>query len=368
MLGNFKNLNILYVEDEPLTQQNLSKILKSISNDVLIANDGETGLELLKKNQHKIDLVITDINLPKLNGLEMVEQIKKVANPQIIVITAFSDKDTFLKAINSGVDKYLLKPIDFKQLFLRIKECSEIVELKRKIKKQNEMLLNQSRQAAMGEMISMIAHQWRQPITNIGILVSNILIEMDLGICSEEKIEQSLKKVNEQVQYLSSTISDFKDFFKPNKPKEEVSIEAILIDALKIVENSFENRNIKIEKNYNSNVSFKTYKNKLIQVMLVLLKNAQDILIENSSENPKVIISIFEKNSKVYISVEDNGGGVKEELLNKIFEPYFSTKDEKNGTGLGLYMSKMIVEKHLGGKIYVKNTNLGAKFTIEIPI
>ena len=368
MKEEFKDLNILYVEDDLIVKERLTKTLEKIANRVFVSDNGQDGLEIFKENRDIIDLVITDIGVPILDGLEMAEQIKKIANPQIIVITAFSDKDTFMQAINSGVDKYILKPIDIKQLFLKIKESNEIIKLKKRIKNQNQMLLTQSRQAAMGEMISMIAHQWRQPISNIAMIVSNILVEMDLDICDQNKIAKNLKKVNEQIQYLSSTISDFKDFFKPNRPKEDVVIDDILRDTLKIVENSIKYRNIEIGKNFNTHISFKTYKNKLIQVLLVLLKNAQDVLIDNMIKNPKITISTFEDNSKIIIIVDDNGTGVEDENISKIFEPYFSTKDEKNGTGLGLYMSKIIVEKHLSGEIFVENTEFGAKFIIEIPL
>jgi signal transduction histidine kinase len=248
-------------------------------------------------------------------------------------------------------------------------DCNSIVELKKRVRKQNQMLLSQSRQAAMGEMISMIAHQWRQPISTVSMLVSNILLEIELGDLSEDRAKNSLNQINEQIQYLSSTISDFKNFFKPNQSKAQVKLSEIMSDTLKIIRKSIENSNIVIEESYLNDFEFKTYKNQVVQVLLVILKNAQDVLLDNSIEKPRIFITSGSlENNKIYISIEDNAGGIKLENPDVIFEPYFSTKNEKNGTGLGLYMCKMIVERHLNGEIFVENIENGAKFVIEIPL
>lgn len=368
-LNILKDLNILYVEDNNDVSEKLSRILKRSVANLVHAQTAEQGLNIFENGKNYFDIVITDINLPKMNGLDMVKEIKKLANPQIIVITAYSDKNVFIDAINSGVDKYILKPINLQHLHKALIDCNKIVDLKKKVRKQNQMLLSQSRQAAMGEMISMIAHQWRQPISTVSMLVSNILLEVELGDLDEGNLVENLTKINEQLQYLSSTISDFKNFFKPNQSKTPAKLSEILNDTLKIIRTSIENNNINLIEDYKVDISFKTYKNQFVQVLLVIIKNAQDALLDNQIKNPEIIIKngvIDEKT--LYLSIEDNAGGIKLDNLDVVFEPYFSTKNEKNGTGLGLYMCKMIVERHLDGKIYVENSNLGAKFTIEIPI
>jgi signal transduction histidine kinase len=368
-LDILKDLNVLYVEDNNDISEKLSKILKRIVANLLHAKTAEQGLHMFENGKDYFDIVITDINLPKMNGLDMIKEIKKMANPQVIIITAYSDKNVFIDAINSGVDKYILKPINLKQLYKALMDCNSIVELKKRVRKQNQMLLSQSRQAAMGEMISMIAHQWRQPISTVSMLVSNILLEIELGDLSEDRAKNSLNQINEQIQYLSSTISDFKNFFKPNQSKAQVKLSEIMSDTLKIIRKSIENSNIVIEESYLNDFEFKTYKNQVVQVLLVILKNAQDVLLDNSIEKPRIFITSGSlENNKIYISIEDNAGGIKLENPDVIFEPYFSTKNEKNGTGLGLYMCKMIVERHLNGEIFVENIENGAKFVIEIPL
>jgi len=361
-----KDLTILYVEDDEKISSKLGKILQRSVKRVVSSLTAEEALEIFEKEKSNFDIVITDINLPKMSGLEMAKKMKKMANPQIIVITAYSDKDVFIEAINSGVDKYILKPISIDKLYKTIIDCNKIVDLKKRVRKQNQMLLGQSRQAAMGEMISMIAHQWRQPISNVAMLVSNILLEMDLGELNEDNVKKNLNKINEQVQYLSSTITDFKNFFKPNKQKEMVYLSEIFQDTMKIIKTSIENSNISIKEEHNDDIEIQTYKNQIIQVLLVILKNAQDVLLENSIEKPEIKIKSTKIKNSIFVSIEDNAGGIKLENTDVIFEPYFSTKNEKNGTGLGLYMCKMIIEKHLKGKIWADNTEVGARFNIEL--
>jgi C4-dicarboxylate-specific signal transduction histidine kinase len=159
------------------------------------------------------------------------------------------------------------------------------------------------------------------------------------------------------------TIDDFRDFFKSNKSKNETTFYKIVTDVLNIVETSVKNNNIQIVKNLREISTFSTYENELKQVLLNLIKNAEDVLLENSSViNPTIKI----ESSKNTLSVSDNGGGISEDIIDKIFDPYFSTKDKKDGTGLGLYMSKIIVEDHCGGYLKVQNSKDGAKFTIVL--
>ncbi len=226
----------------------------------------------------------------------------------------------------------------------------------------DQQMIEQSRLAQMGEMLSMIAHQWRQPLSAISAIGVSLELKAKLNKLDNDLAIQQANNIYKYSQHLSLTINDFRDFFKPVKDKQDISLDEAIGSALNIIETSIVNRNISIVKKLNSKKYFKIYSNELKQVILNLLKNAEDILIEKNIEDP-VITIVTTDNS---LSIKDNGGGVPEDIIDKIFDPYFSTKTEKNGTGLGLYMSKVIIEEHCGGKLSVVNDEYGAVFTIEL--
>ncbi len=233
-----------------------------------------------------------------------------------------------------------------------------------KNRQKDKHILHQSRLAQMGEMISMIAHQWRQPLASIGSLGASLEIKAGLGKLDNDIAIEHARNISKYSQYLSSTIDDFRDFFKPIKSKKEVSLNEVVDSALNIIGRSIENKNITIVKELNSNKRFETYSNELKQVVLNLLKNAEDILIERAISDP-VITIITEDNS---LSIKDNGGGIDEDIIDRLFDPYFSTKMEKDGTGLGLYMSKTIIEEHCDGRLTVVNDGECALFKIEMGV
>ncbi len=240
------------------------------------------------------------------------------------------------------------------------------LEMKKNEDKEQHML-QQSRLAQMGEMISMIAHQWRQPLASISSTVSALELKVMMDQYEEKYFTKQLENISKYSQYLSSTIDDFRNFFKFNDTKVDTTLEEIVLDALNIIEISIENKGIKIEKEYKSNMPILTYRNEIQQVVLNLLKNAEDILIDNNVENPTIhILTIFNDQSDI-IEIKDNAGGVPVEIINNIFDPYFTTKEKKDGTGLGLYMSKKIIENRCKGTLSVVNEIDGAKFIIMLP-
>jgi PAS domain S-box-containing protein len=237
------------------------------------------------------------------------------------------------------------------------------------LKSQQNLLVEQSKSAAMGEMISMIAHQWRQPLQAVSILIQKLpLIKMVDGNVSDEVLENVISQVGTQVDYMSKTIDDFRDYFKPNKKKEEIYIKDVVKKCLDFLEYLFKLNSIKINYQNTSTTSLKIYLNELMQVFVNLIKNSCDAFVENCIEDRIININSYETEDYLFIEFEDNAGGIKDDVITKIFDPYFSTKSNKNGTGLGLYMSKTIIEEHSGGKLDVYNTNLGAKFVIKLPL
>ncbi|MCF6310468.1 MAG: ATP-binding protein [Sulfurimonas sp.] len=244
-------------------------------------------------------------------------------------------------------------------------KVKEEVEKNREKEKQ---MMHQSRLAQMGEMISMIAHQWRQPLGAIGSISSTIEIKAALDSLDKDNTIYYARKISNLTQHLSHTIDDFRNFFKQDKEKTYFTSEALLESIAVIIGSSLKSHNINLIQDLNCNCNFKTYTNELKQVVLNLVKNAEDALIDNKVENPYIKIYTFLDAQTYALEVSDNAGGIAEQNINKIFDPYFSTKTEKNGTGLGLYMSKTIIHDHCGGTLGVYNDQNGAVFKITIPL
>lgn len=243
----------------------------------------------------------------------------------------------------------------------------EQVELEvEKNRKKDQTLLQQSRLAQMGEMISMIAHQWRQPLSAISATSATLELKAKIGQLDNDEIVKKAHDISNFSQHLSHTIDDFRNFFKPNKEKKYTTYDDLIASVLNIIEVSILNQNIQLVQELHCHKSFLTYSNELRQVILNLIKNAEDILIEKSIQEPFIKIETFEENGDYILEISDNGGGIPPEISEKVFDPYFSTKTEKNGTGLGLYMSKIIIEEHCAGKLSIYNNKYGAVFKITL--
>ncbi|HFU74426.1 MAG TPA: HAMP domain-containing histidine kinase, partial [Helicobacteraceae bacterium] len=242
-----------------------------------------------------------------------------------------------------------------------------IEEESKKNAEKTRLLYHQSRHAQMGEMLGMIAHQWRQPLTSISASTTAIEVDMLMDNWDKSLFKEHINRIAMLSQHLSSTIDDFRSFFKENKVYEAVSVGVIIESSLQIIEASMKSKSITIHREESSSSEVPIIRNEMRQVLLNLLKNAEDALLEVGVKEPAVWIKSFEDDEAVYISVEDNAGGIRPEVIEKVFEPYFTTKVSLNGTGLGLYMSKMIIQDHLGAEISVVNSSRGALFTIRIP-
>jgi signal transduction histidine kinase len=245
-------------------------------------------------------------------------------------------------------------------------------KLKKEIKEKEEALdrikkLRDSKLNHMSEILNMISHQWKQPLNNISLLLqllSKKYKKNQLDAKTFEYFEQNTKK---QIDFMLQTISDFKELFKTEETQTEFNLANEINNLVKDLKPLFEKENIKINITAtNNNLLFYGYPNMLKQIILNILNNAKDALLENSIKNPEIKINLKKHNNKIIISIEDNAGGIPIDIIDKIFEPYFSTKKNKNGTGLGLYMAKIIVEEQMNGNIDVKNTKNGAIFEITL--
>jgi len=280
------------------------------------------------------------------------------------------DQKEEIKVLNASLEEKIVlrtKELEEKTIELETLNRSLDERVKQesaKLHKNEQLLIQQSRQAAMGEMIGNIAHQWRQPLNAIGLIIQNIQLSYYMDDLNDEFMEESTSKGNALVQSMSKTIDDFRDFFKPNKEKETFKIEEIINQSIELVSAAYTNNFIEIETHLDNKLELHGYPREFSQVILNLMSNAKDALIESEIKDKKVIISLFEKEDALTIMIEDNAGGIPKGVIEKIFEPYFTTKKEGEGTGIGLYMSKTIVEDNMAGKLLVSNAKEGAKFSI----
>ena len=241
---------------------------------------------------------------------------------------------------------------------------------------EKEAILNQqAKMAAMGEMIENIAHQWRQPLSVISTISSSLKIKKEMNILDDKEFYEALQSINRTSQHLSNTIDDFRNFFSPNKEMNKFYVSQLIKKSKDLIKSRFDKFNIKVIENIDD-IEILSYQNELFQVILNLFSNSIDVLSSNEIENKIIYIKIYHDENNLYIEFLDNGGGIKDEFINRVFEPYFTTKHKSQGTGIGLYMSLQIVTKHLNGEISVKNDTFienniayfGAKFTILLPI
>ncbi|RXK13436.1 hypothetical protein CP965_06440 [Halarcobacter mediterraneus] len=237
-----------------------------------------------------------------------------------------------------------------------------------KIIQKDKQLLEQMKLAQMGEMIGNIAHQWRQPLSTISTAASGLKMKHEFNMIEENDIPEYTDTIVNNAKYLSETIDTFRDFIKEDNEEKEIILQEKIDETIKIVKASLENHHIKLINNidYSKPLKVKTIAEELAQVLINVINNAKDVLVEREIENASITLNLFEDKNNFSISIEDNAGGIEKEILPKIFDPYFTTKHQFHGTGLGLYMSKNIVEKHLNGYLEVSNTKNGAKFTINI--
>lgn len=370
-----KKSTLLYVEDEEEIREFLKKRLERKVKKLYVAKDGEEGLKSFCEN--KPDFVLTDVTMPNLNGIDMAIKIREL-DPKIpiIIMSAHSDTNYLLKAIELGVDYYLLKPIDKVKLYKALENSIKANFLEKELKENKKQILHQSRFALLGEMTSMIAHQWRQPLNTISISLAKFQLNLEANKYDLENqevrekfpsfVQNNLGKIEDYIQDLSGTIDSFAKIYKPSEQVEECNISESISHALRAFKNTLSHSEILIYEDLQSNSNSNIYKNEFIQICLNLLNNTYEHFLEREIENPKINIQTKDDKEFIEISICDNAGGVEPEIIEKIFDPYFSTKYTKNGNGLGLYMSKLIIEEHLEGKLDVENENGGAKFSIRL--
>jgi len=237
-----------------------------------------------------------------------------------------------------------------------------------KNREHQELLFQQSKMASMGEMIGNIAHQWRQPLNALSALNVGLAMRYKAGKLTNNDVAVFKEKSNHIIQKMSDTINDFRNFFYPEKSVERFRVDRAIDDAINFIKDSYRINNIKIVNYTSCELDIENHKNELIQVLLNIFNNSKDAIKEFNSQNGVVIIDVIILENSLKITIQDNGGGIDQEIIDRVFEPYFTTKFKDEGTGIGLYMSKMIIEESMGGKLKLENRDSGVLTTIKLAI
>ena len=381
------NYTILIADIEEFSHSNTKLILKDYRHkDKSLKFISTFGLDetkiFLKKNNNDIDVIIFDLNLVDLNykdGLNFINFVRKELKNEIIRFIIRSGK--FKKIEGRLISNYKIYEdfeYDFKdttELTLpRYKACVTTAlrsyEDLMIISNQKRMLIEQSKSVLMGDMIDSIAHQWSNPLSIIGLIGLSIKHNMDGYAINKEENKDLAKKLMSQVRHLKETLNEFRGFFRNDKKQEEFLIKDIIDNALMLSQDDLMKYKITIQIIGDLNIKSLGYPNELKHVILNIINNSKDAFVTKSEDkninNRRVYIEIHKDNNIPTISIFDNAGGIPEHILPNIFNPNFTTK--KNGSGVGLYLSKMIVEDSMSGKIFAQNIGNGAKFQIELPL
>ena len=383
---------ILCVDDEPLNLSLLEAMLSPRGYDVVSAVNGPEALE--KIAAERIDICLLDVMMPGMDGFEVCRRIKSDdlhRNIPVVMVTSYADMENRIRGIEAGAEDFISKPFDSAEVLARIKMLlhvkslndrlqsayHNIAELNRTLeerivqavddlRRKDQMLILQDRLAVMGEMINNIAHQWRQPLNTLGLIIQQLPLFYKSGEISEEMLKDYVGNSMELIQHMSQTIEDFRNFFRSDKDKVPFSVNQVIARTLSLIEKSFKDQKIGITLQPEVDPMANGYPNEYAQVLLNILMNARDELVAHNVDDALISIHAFAEGGRSVVTITDNAGGIADEIIDRLFDPYFTTKGPDKGAGIGLFMSKTIIEKNMGGRLTVRNTGSGAEFRIEV--
>ena len=376
-----QNFNLLLVDDEINALKMVESILTNLFKSVTIAINGQDALE--KYNKDNYDLVITDLNMPIMNGFGLIDEIRKINITQrIIILSANSDMLSLIDAIKYGVDGYIFKPIEMKQMFSSVTKAVDLLIIEKenndyrhkleekveleilKRQEKEKMLLQQARLASMGEMMDAVAHQWKQPISTIGMQVEMLEYDFEDDLIDEDYIQKFIKKINFQIKHMTNTLGEFRSFFRPSKDTHDFDIALMIDKVLLLVKDEFMKNSIQITVNRTNNFTINGIENEFKHLIINIINNSKDAFIENDLKSRNITINLLSDENNKIIEIIDNAGGIPTKIIGDIFKANITTKTDGKGTGIGLYMSSQIAQKH-NGTLSVENTDDGAKFIFK---
>jgi signal transduction histidine kinase len=378
------NASILIVDDQDSYVSLLEQLLRETGYTCVASTMNPKDVCTLHRNNH-YDLILLDLQMPGMDGFQVMEGLKTIAFDSylpVLVITAQPDHK--VRALQAGAKDFISKPFDLVEVKTRIHNMLEVrllykklknynmvleqsvLEQTRELRQKDQMLILQDRQAVMGEMINNIAHQWRQPLNMLGLTIQQLSLYHDLGEFTKEFLDNSVNRSMGLIQHMSQTIDDFRNYFRPDKEKVEFKVQEAITSTLSLIEENFKSQQIGVELVAKGDSVIYGFRNEFAQVVLNILNNARDVLMEREIKDPRVTITLGSENGRAVVTISDNAGGIPEEIIGKIFDPYFTTKGPQTGTGVGLFMSKTIIEKNMGGSLTAQNSADGAEFRIEV--
>lgn len=363
-------LKILYAEDDKDVAESVSRAISLSPNiDIIdIANDGEELIDLYENNKGKYDILISDIQMPKISGIDAIKKIKEY-EPSIftIITTAYNDNNYLFKAIHLNIDKYFLKPLDLRELINIIDSFSENKRIKGEHSFQKEMLLVQSKAASMGYMMDAVAHQWKQPLSMISLLNSTIRYQLDNDMVDKEKLKNFTCDIDKAIDHMSDTLGEFRTFMRPDKVKVDFSIKECLEKVEDIIKYDLTKKRVELFLNTENDFIIHGFTNQFIHIILNFISNSIDAFEDNQIKNREVKISLFEDTKKKSIIYKDTAGGIPKNIIDKVFDLNFTTKSLDKGTGVGLYLSKQIAMNH-DATISLENIDNGVQFSVDIKV
>ena len=348
------SLKFMIRDDYPILESILNKAISTIS-------------------LNELNTIITKWNNIQFQTTFNYDLFWKIAFIILLILLAFLHRNRTLKELNNNLK------ITVEEKTQKLNEINKnlesLVEEKSQELLQKENILNhQSKMAAMGEMIENIAHQWRQPLSVISTVATGAKLKKEMGLLNDDDFYETMNIINNSSQHLSNTIDDFRNFFNNDKEVVLFDINIPIEKVLYLISTKLKNRNITVVKNCKE--TFVTgLENEFIQVILNIINNSINAFEDKNNTHKFIFIDAYKENNKVMIKIKDNAGGIKENIIDRVFEPYFTTKHKSQGTGIGLYMSLEIINKHMNGNLTVSNEEFtykrikgtGAQFTIELP-
>ncbi len=365
-----ENIDITYTQRFVKTLDGKFNMIFKLDKKILTAQINQNRVTFLIIGLISLIVILTSIisilkpifNNPIRKLMEQIKKIELKDYSQTKIVNTKDELEVIASSINDLSQTIHKREQEIKDINknLHIKIIKEL----EKNKQQQLLMINQSRLTQMSEMMKMIAHQWRQPLNNISILTQTIALKYMMGKLTDKLMNNFKTKTDKHIEGMSNIIDDFQDFFKPQKEETDFCLNELITETLEMVNPTFFQYDLCVTFNNDTIININGFQNELGQTLINIINNAKDALVLNEIKNKKLNINLYREAKDIIIKITDNAGGIPDEIMDKIFDPYFSTKDEKNGTGLGLYMSKIIIEEHCHGKLTARNENGGAVLKI----
>ena len=366
-----EKFNVLIVDDIDENIYSLKLLIEeNFDLNIFTATSANDAMAILLNKS--IDLILMDVQMPDVDGFEFTSYLKEleiIKDIPVIFITGIYDTEQYKsKAYEIGGIEYITKPIDNNLLTSKLKVYIELYESinksKKDLDKTENLLIHNSKMASLGEMIGIISHQLKQPLNVISLHSQCLKLSYEDGELNDEVMKDFNDNTKSQVNYMTETINGFLDFYNPNKTAEVFNINDSIQKALKILESKISLNNVKLDLQIDETLKTTGIKMELVQVLINIISNSLDVFIERDIKNRIIFLKLFEEDSKTVLTLEDSAGGVKDDILEKLLDPYFTTKT--TGTGIGLYMVKLIIKNNFKGDLKIMNSENGLKFMIAL--